>query len=190
MRLLVAAAVALVGFPLSVSSSHAAAQEASKEVDDKAALAVAIVDRAFPADRRIAMFEATANQIEAQMLASLSKQIDDEDALRLVEEWQLQLKPAQNELLVSHLPHLMEGVAGAYAEIFTETELRDILDFVSTDSGQAFMLKGSEIMASPAFAEANQAFMDETMALTMDRLPELVETIVAYKAEQEAAAAD
>ena len=128
--------------------------------------------------------------MEAQVLASLSKQLDDDGALRLVKDWQAELKPAQNELLASHLPKLMDGLARAYADTFTAADLRAILDFVNTESGQSFMLKSSEIMASPAFAQANQAYMDETMALTMERLPKLVETIVAYKAEQSGTATD
>ena len=192
MKFPIIAAVALASCSLAFGATAASAQDASSssQSDEKAALASAIIDRAFPSDRRMAIFLATADQMEAQVLASLSKQLDDDGALRLVKDWQAELKPAQNELLASHLPNLMDGLASAYADTFTAAELRAILDFVNTESGQSFMLKSSEIMASPAFAQANQAYMDETMTLTMERLPKLVETIVAYKAEQSGASTD
>ncbi|MEL7189949.1 MAG: hypothetical protein AAGK17_10395, partial [Pseudomonadota bacterium] len=63
-------------------------------------------------------------------------------------------------------------------------ELEDILAFVATPSGQAFMTKQTQIIAHPAFAEANQAFIEETLGVVTNRMPALIERLQAYEASK------
>ncbi|MEM6585574.1 MAG: DUF2059 domain-containing protein, partial [Pseudomonadota bacterium] len=73
-----------------------------------------------------------------------------------------------------------------YATIFTVEELRDILTFVRTPSGQRYFELSPAITGSKRFAEANQRYLDESVALLGPARSDLMERIDAYMAEQEA----
>lgn len=83
------------------------------------------------------------------------------------------------------MPLLMDAWVKAYADMFSETELRDILSFVETDSGRTFMMRSTDVLSNAHFAAANQAYMDDAMALAMEDMPKMVEEIVEYKQAQE-----
>jgi len=148
---------------------------------ERSALAQAIIDRAFPEETRLAMFQATADQMQAQMTQSLGNIITDEGAMAILTKWQVETLAESSLLLEQNVPLLMDAWASAYADIHTKQELEDILDFVSTPSGQAFMAKSTEVMAHPAFAAANQTYMDQTMELVMGKMPSLIQDLQSYE---------
>ncbi|MEM1051503.1 MAG: hypothetical protein AAGI28_05340 [Pseudomonadota bacterium] len=147
-------------------------------------LANAILDISFPEDMRLAMFQTTSKQMEAQMMQSLSGVITDEGALELVSKWQAALSPESDALLKHYVPLIMEAWAVSYAQIHSEQELEDILAFVKTPSGQAFMQRSTDILSHPAFAEANQAYINATTELVMERIPDLVQALQSYQASK------
>lgn len=130
------------------------------------ALAREIVDLGFPEDTREAIFFATGDQMEAQVRDAMMKALPDldEGAIAILDEWIAEMNAKSKAILRRHIPGLIEGMARSYAVIFTEQELRDILGFVSTPSGQRFFELSAAVMGESNFAAANQAYMDEAFA--------------------------
>ncbi len=145
-------------------------------------LAADIVDKSFPEETRVEMFQAVTDQMESQMMQSLNGMITDENARGTIADWQERLSVKTDAIMRNHIPALMDGWVIAYADTYSEPELRDILAFVSTPSGQAFMQRSQELMSHPAFAGANQKYMDETMTVLMDEMPGLMEELIASEA--------
>jgi len=46
------------------------------------------------------------------------------------------------------------------------------------------MAKSTDVVSHPAFATANQAYLDETIALAMHRMPELTAALEAHAEAQ------
>ncbi|MEM9501842.1 MAG: DUF2059 domain-containing protein [Pseudomonadota bacterium] len=152
-------------------------------------LANQILARSYPEETREPMFRAVAEQMEAQMLQTLRGQVDDEGALAIIQAWQDRISEETNLVLKQAIPDLMNSWAISFSEVFSEQELRDILAFVSTDTGQSFMLKSADVVSHPDFAAANQRYMDETMAIVMSRLPDLISELGEYRRLENGASA-
>lgn len=168
-----------------VASTPAFGQETTEQVLSESQnvrldIARSILDISYPEETREPMFRAVGDQMEAQMLQSLKGNLD-EDALLLIRDWQAELKIETNAILKRNIPSLMDAWARSLSEIFDEAELRDILTFVSTETGRTFMLKSTDIVSHRDFVEANQVFINETMEATMAALPALMEDVAAYK---------
>ena len=138
-------------------------------------LARQIIDTAYPDEVREPMFIAVSEQIEQQAMASMMQQLGDlpVGARKVLQEWQASLSNEQRDILREHIPTLMQAWAVSYANLFSEAELRDILAFVQTDTGQTFMLRSTDVMSDPAFAAANQAYIGEITAHMLRRIPDL-----------------
>lgn len=143
-------------------------------------LAREIIDTGYPQDVREPMFMAVSEQMEQQVMASVMQQMGDAPAgaRKVIRDWQAEVTEEQRQILRRHIPALMQAWAASYASIFSEAELRDILAFVQTDTGRTFMMKSTDVIGDPAFASANQAYLDETMALMQDRMPDLIGGLV------------
>ncbi len=143
-------------------------------------LASEIIDTAYPQGSREPMFMAVSEQMEQQVMASVMQQMGDvpAGARKVIHDWQATVTGQQREILRRHIPAIMQAWAESYANIFSEAELRDILAFVQTDTGRTFLMKSTDVISDPAFASANQAYMDETMALMQDRMPDLISGLV------------
>ncbi len=151
---------------------------ASETSDMRLSLAADILDKSFPEETRVEMFQTITDQMESQMMQSLSGMITDENANGIIADWQERLSVKTDAIMRSHIPALMDGWVMAYAETYSEPELRDILAFVSTPSGQAFMQRSQDLISHPAFAGANQNFMDETMKTVMAEMPGLMDELI------------
>ncbi|WP_271077924.1 hypothetical protein [Aurantiacibacter sp. MUD61] len=173
-----AAAAFTVALP-SAAQSQEAPSAASETIEMQ--LAHQILDTAYPEDVREPMFMAVSEQMEQQVMASVMQQVGDAPAgaRAVIREWQASITSEQREILRRHVPSLMQAWAVSYASIFSEEELRDILAFVQTDSGASFMLRTNDVISDPAFATANQAYINETMALMLERMPDLIQGLVA-----------
>ncbi|RIV88937.1 DUF2059 domain-containing protein [Aurantiacibacter zhengii] len=139
-------------------------------------LASEIIDTAYPQDTREPMFMAVSEQMEQQVMASVIQQMGDlpAGARKVLHDWQATVTSQQRDILRRHIPAIMQAWAESYANIFSENELRDILTFVQTDTGRTFLMKSTDVISDPAFASANQAYIDESMALMQDRMPDLI----------------
>ncbi|WP_370188418.1 DUF2059 domain-containing protein [Qipengyuania sp.] len=149
-------------------------------------LAREILAITYPESEREAMFQGVSEQMESQLMRSMGPLLNDPGALSIVEDFQKAVAEDQKPILKRHIPLLMDAWAQGYADIFSEQELRDILAFVTTETGSAFMLKSTKVMTTPQFAAANEAYLGEAMAVVFAKMPALVETLTEYKESQAA----
>ncbi len=154
-------------------------------------LARQIVAVGYPEEDREALFFGTMDQTVDQMRAALAPTLpaDDPGAVAILDEWIDEYTQTSKDVLRKHIPDIMAGMEEAYATIFTEEELRDILAFVRTSSGQRYFELSPAIMGSKSFAEANQRYLDESLSLMGPARRELRERLEDHMADQRAKAA-
>ena len=146
-KLLVGAALGAAFISVPATAQEAAEKTveapAPQPVDPaKLALARQIVDNGFPEDTREAIFFGTVDQMTEQMreasLANLGTQ--DPGVIAVFDQWLADYLVDSKQVLRNYIPRMMDALAQSYAVMFTKTELRDIAAFVSTPSGQRFIL--------------------------------------------------
>lgn len=158
----------------------------SAEQIERLALARQIVETGYPPAAREQLYFGTVDQVTAQMReASLSQLPADPGAEKILDAWLSDWIDQGKSILRQHIPALMDGLAQGYANIFTTRELNDILAFVRTSSGQRFLLGSTAVIADPAFAGANQKYMNEVMARLPSAQEELRKELEAYFAEKQ-----
>jgi hypothetical protein len=174
---LAALALGLSSLPTLGYAQEAPAEEQSTSAIDKEKLELAtqIVDLAFPEETREEVFFATVDQMTAQMReATLQAHgLEDDLLLPILDDWIAEYLVGSKVILRSHIPSLIDGMAKAYANMFSAKELADILAFVSTPSGQKFFELSSALIAEPNFANANQNYMNDVQA----QLPAAIEDL-------------
>lgn len=155
------------------------------------ALASEIVAVAYPAEDREALFFSTMDQTVTQMRSAIAPSLPSNDpgAVAILDQWIDEYTAESKDVLRKHIPDIMAGMTEAYATIFTLEELRDILEFVRTPSGQRYFELSPAISGSKGFAEANQRYLDESMALVGPAQTELRKRLNEYLAEKRAKAA-
>ena len=179
-----AAALALIAG--SVISSPLGAQTMPSETQpiatDKLALAREIVDLGIPEVTREEMFFSAMESMTAQMINGMQRNLKDSDpeAEAIMNAWLAEWVETAKNIVVGHIPALMDAQAKGYAELFSLEELQDIRTFVATDSGQRFLQLSPSVIATPAFAEANQAYIQEIGAAFPAAQAELVARLKAY----------
>ncbi|MEM6493917.1 MAG: DUF2059 domain-containing protein [Pseudomonadota bacterium] len=154
------------------------------------AIASEIVSIAYPAEDREALFFATMDQTVTQMRSAIAPSLpsDDPGAIAILDQWIAEYTAESKDVLRKHIPDIMAGMTEAYATIFTLEELGDILDFVRTPSGQRYFELSPAISGSKGFVEANQRYLDESMALVGPAQTELKKRLDQYMAEKRAKA--
>ena len=164
---LAAASLALSAVPALAADGNAA--DAAVIAATKHELARKIVDRGYPKAEREALLFRSVDQMVAQMRQASMPGAGamDQGAQAIIDRWLDKYVRETKGVLRAHVPALMEGLTRAYTNLFTEQELRDILAFISTPSGERFFRLSPTILSDPNFAEANQAYMREVMS----RLP-------------------
>jgi hypothetical protein len=174
---LAALALGLSSLPTLALAQETPAEEQSTSAIDKQKLELAtqIVDLAFPEETREEVFFATVDQMTAQMReATLQAHgLEDDLLLPILDDWIAEYLVGSKVILRSHIPSLIDGMAKAYANMFSAKELADILAFVSTPSGQKFFELSSALIAEPNFANANQNYMNDVQA----QLPAAIEDL-------------
>ena len=173
-----ATAFLALGAPLTAKAQEADSKprpaSSSTEIAPAALiLAKEIVAIGYPEEDRETLFIGTKDQAVDQMRAAIGHSLpsDDPGAVAILDDWILENTEASKTVLRKHIPDIMAGMEEAYATIFTVEELRDILTFVRTPSGQRYFELSPAITGSKRFAEAHR---------------DLMERIDAYMAEQEA----
>lgn len=146
-------------------------------------LAGKIVAIGYPEDAREAMFFGSMDQLVVQMRSSLADYMPENDpaAVKIFDDWIVKYTEESKIILRKHIPSIMDGMTTAYADLFTEQELLDILAFVETPTGKQFFDRMPEVVSSASFAKANQAYMDETMASMIPAQRELLDQLRAHQ---------
>ena len=179
-----AAALALAsGFLVSAPvSAQAVGTEDAAMAPEKLGIAREIVDTGFPEGTREAIFFSAIETMTAQMRDGLKSNYpkSDPEAEAIMNDWLAEWVETGKTIVVRHIPALMDAQAKGYAELFTLEELQDIRAFVATESGQRYLQLSPSVMATPAFAEANQAYIQEIGAAFPAAQAELIERLKAY----------
>lgn len=149
-------------------------------------LAARIVEVGYPEETREALFFGTMDQTVSQMRSAIAPSLpaDDPGAIAILDAWILEYTQSSKQVLSKHIPDIMDGMIVAYAEIFTQEELRDILAFVETRSGQRYFELSPAILGAKSFADANQAYLDESLALLGPAQAELRSRLQEYMAQK------
>lgn len=176
------AAVALSATVVQAAPQGSTINQAAQPSADKLQLARQIVDRGFPLEKREAMFFATMDAMMLQMREATAKQMPSQDAgaQAIVDAWANDLANRTKPKLASHVPALMDALITGYAVIFTHEELVDILAFVSTRSGQRFVELSPAVIATPAFAQANQAYLQDALSGLPEAQRDLADRLTKY----------
>ncbi|MDY7099144.1 MAG: DUF2059 domain-containing protein [Pseudomonadota bacterium] len=165
------------------------ASAATPEISAAAlALATQIVDAGYPEESREELFFATMDQTVTQMRQAIAPSLPDDDAgaIKILDDWIAEYTSESKTVLRKHIPAIMDGMVEAYATIFTAQELKDILAFVRTPSGQKYFELSPAISGSKSFADANQRYLDESVALIRPAQEQLKSRLDAYYEEQKA----
>lgn len=155
---------------------------ASTPSDPQAAsLARALVDAAFPPERRDEMMDklmqAMADQMKSAMPPSL---MSDPGLAKIMTDYLAQLPATLRPATAAFIPKQMEAVAEAYARMFTVAELSDILAFARTPSGKSYLQRSMDVMSDPAVAAVNSQYFGQAQTLTQASSVTLGEKVQAY----------
>ncbi|MEO0590017.1 MAG: DUF2059 domain-containing protein [Pseudomonadota bacterium] len=151
-------------------------------------LASEIVAIGYPEEERETLFFATMDQTVIQMRRAIAPTLpsDDPGAIAILDDWIAEYTEQSKGVLRKHIPDIMAGMTEAYATIFSVEELTDILAFVQTPSGQRYFELSPAISGSKSFAEANQRYLDESIALVGPAQDVLRKRLNEYLADERA----
>ncbi len=176
---LVSAGIAVL-LAVSATAAPAFAQESVQADTDnqtqRLALARQIIDTSYPEDVRFDLFNDVGQQMNAQAMEAVRTTLFSDaqpGAIEVFEAWQKEVVQEEEAVLRRHIAAIMEAWTQAYASEFTAAELRDILAFVQTPSGLRFMNSQQDVLQNPVFVSANQAYHNDIMTITRDRMPDL-----------------
>lgn len=126
-------------------------------------LAREVIDNGFPPETRIDAMLGVADQMIGQIMAANPNIDSDPRVRRVMDDFAESVIDTTRSVLEGHMDGLMEGMAIAYAESFSEPELLALRDFVSTEEGYGFLTRITHINSHPAYAEANQRYVNDYM---------------------------
>ncbi len=160
-----AAPLLLLSIPVTASAQAVAAEA----TEHRQQLAREIIERGFPEETRMDVFGGVMQQVVAQLNASQPQLGQDPEVQDVIQRFQQRAIGLGMQTLSGHMSDMMDGLAVSYAETFTLDELQAFHAFVMSPQGHGFLAKSSMVSAHPAFAAANQAYINEFMA----QLPQL-----------------
>ncbi|MGB3470103.1 MAG: DUF2059 domain-containing protein [Erythrobacter sp.] len=154
-------------------------------------LAAEIVRIGYPEEKREALFFGTMDATVVQMRGAIAPSLpkDDPAVLVILDEWIAEYTQESKLVLRKHIPAIMVGMTQAYATIFTLEELDDILAFVTTPSGQRYFELSPAVMGEKGFADANQRYLDESVAMLGPAQKELQSRLQEYFAKKASSSA-
>lgn len=166
-------------------STASFAQEAATATDvaqvSDIELAREVIALGFPEETRMDSMVGIADQIITQMRAGNPQWQSDPRMERVFDRFAARVLETTREVLARHIDDMMEGMALAYADSFSREELLAIREFVSSPAGRGFLTRVTDLNTHPAYAEANQAYVDEYMtympALQQEFMRDLTETL-------------
>jgi len=169
--LALAAAIALAVPTAAHAQDASAAAAESVEIQ----LAQEIIENGFPPETRMGMFDDVIDQLLGQMRASLPNIQDDPRRAAVFDRHAERVRATSMEVLSDHIDAIMDSLVVAYADQFNEAELRGLHEFIMTPEGHGFLARTAEVNGHPAFAAANQAYMQDYFS----RMPQLIEQLQA-----------
>jgi hypothetical protein len=181
MKLYLASGLAL-SLAASSFSTPAMAQQA-ETLELRHQLAQEIIDRGFPEETRMDLFGGVMQQLVAQLNVAQPELAENPVVQEIVLAYQQRAIALGMATLENHMDALMEALAASYAEIYSLDELHGFHAFVTTPQGYGFLAKSSAAAGHPAFAAANQAYMNEYMAQIPQLQQELREELLTALAE-------
>ncbi len=169
MRIFTAIAAAAIGL---AAPMQAAAQDDASAATASARLTLAreIIDNGFPPETRMGMFDDVIDQLLVQMQASLPDLGRSPQMAAAFDQHIARVQATSMDVLSRHIDPIMEGMVIAYAEQFTVEELRGLHTFIVSPEGHGFLARTTAIGSHPAFAAANQAYLEEYFS----HMPELM----------------
>lgn len=174
-----------------LTSSFAMAQSAPPPVKviaapepARLALAKEIISIVFPPAEREAMMHKLVANMTAQFSAGIDlSSIEDKGARDLVKGYLDSIPVRMQPMVNAFIPKQMEVTARAYARMYTEQQLTDVLAFAKTPSGAAFLQHSMDVMSDPEVAEANTDYFKDVMGESQKLGAEMTQAIAAYAKE-------
>jgi hypothetical protein len=127
---------------------------------DELALGRGIIEVMYPPEQREEQLLAMASNIASQYSeGAATGPLFAEPGIRaIMDKFMAEIPEALRPAFAKHMPIIFEATAIAYTRQYTEAELRDILAFAKTPSGQRYFSTVTDLMGDPAVAAANQAY--------------------------------
>ncbi|WP_299309465.1 DUF2059 domain-containing protein [uncultured Croceicoccus sp.] len=174
-----------LAFPFAAMIGAIIAAPAHADEESALALARQIVADAYPQEQRAEMFGGVADAMSAQMMNAVGADVPP-GVRAIVEEETNRFLAEGKIVLTRHIPALMDSYAIAYRDEFSEAELRDIAEFVKTPTGSTFLMRSVKMIENPAFADANEAYISEIMAMMPELRKRVESRVIAYLEAQDA----
>ena len=174
------------------AGTASAPQSTAKAINPEAmSLAAEIVRIGYPKDKREALFFGTMDATVVQMREAIAPSLPKNDpaVLAILDDWIVEYTEESKLVLRKHIPAIMVGMTKAYASIFTHEELSDILAFVKTRSGQRYFEMSPAVLGEKGFADANQRYLDESVAMLGPAQKELQARLQDYFAKKASSSA-
>ena len=127
-------------------------------------LARQLLETGFPEETRAPSMLAVAELMFEQIVAASPVPMRDPRITPVIERFQQRIMDTTARTLDIHMADLMNGLAIAYAETFTAAELEALAAFAATDAGRGVLTRITQANAHPAFAAANQQYVNDYMA--------------------------
>jgi len=152
-----------VAYPVTAQAQDASVETAETATSENLELARVIIDLGFPPEAREETFRTAMEQVGGQIAASVPELQDDTQVMALVESAQAEALEIGMATLDVHMDAMMEAMAVSYADTFSGDELQALHGFLSSTEGAGFIARMAETNAHPAFAAANQAYLNDYM---------------------------
>ena len=151
------------------------------------ALARQILTVAFPPERREAMYARVMNSIVTQVRASMEKAhpSGDKEFDALVDREMHHMVDEMQQIVDAHIPDYFEGMARAYSRSFSPDELKQILAFAQTPTGQRYFQRSTTLVQDSDVAAANQRMMADMQAKLPEMTRQMMEDVKAYVAKKD-----
>jgi hypothetical protein len=158
---------------------------AAAQDNDAAELAEAraIVGVAFPPTERDQMMRSLIQQFASQVEAADPMQVEaigDPGLTKLIGDFRGKMLDDMMPLVKGHLPKILEATAVAYTHEFDLAELKEMHAFAETPTGRHYLSRSSALIADPAVAEVNTAYIRDLQTLAATKKAELKDQLMAY----------
>ncbi|MGB3796697.1 MAG: hypothetical protein WA957_10400 [Alteraurantiacibacter sp.] len=141
--------------------------------DARLELAQEIIETGYPLEARMGMFDQVIGQMLTQMRASFPNLKESAEAGAIYDRHAERVQATSMDVLSRHIDPIMNSLAVAYSDQFTLEELQALHSFIMSPQGNGFLARMADANAHPAFAEANQAYMQEYLG----HMPELMQKL-------------
>jgi len=140
----------------------------------------AILDVAFPPDRREDMLDKLQSDLFAQMMPKRADWMQEPGVKKIVDDFIAEAKAQQRAVYAKHLPDQVDAMASAYAHRFSLAELKDIDAFAHSPSGRHYFSESLAIVGDPAVAKVNAAAIADIRSVTEALVPGFKDKLVTY----------